>query len=317
MNANFIITDQAELLVHSKHEVMRALERAINDISPTNIPILLVGESGTGKKLVAQHIHRKSTRAKEPFARVICAVATAEALEVFFRKRHGDAVNGGQSVGTLFLEEISELDTSKQRHFLYMLPEPEVHSTETAITPRLISSTNRNLDQHVRSGNFRQELYYRINGACLRLPPLRERIDDLPEFVELFLAKHSAALSKPRPVLNSCHIQRLKGYSWPGNLRELENTVKRIIALGDPDIEIANLAAHVSPVQQSNPGEKKLGSLKIAARAASQQAERQLILQALEKTRWNRKRAAQELQISYKSLLYKLKQIGAEEPELT
>lgn len=174
---------------------------------------------------------------------------------------------------------------------------------------RFISSTSRNLEKEVEAGRFRRELYFRINGVILRLPPLRERKEDIPVLLEYFLAKHSNELKKNTPELSSEARELLVSYDWPGNIRELENVAKKIIAVGDPTRALGDLrAARVAlPV---NGESEAVSSLKVAARAASRRAERELILKALEQTHWNRKRAARELQISYKSLLYKIKQIG-------
>jgi len=181
------------------------------------------------------------------------------------------------------------------------------------LSARLISATSRNLDEEVRAGRFRNELYYRINGVCLRLPPLRERKDDIPLLVEFMLTKHAAEFGRPRPALSPRTLRVFLEHSWPGNIRELENSVRKIVALGDERLAVADLEC--APVEARAPvdaPETRGYSLKAAARAASRGAEREMILKALAHTRWNRKRAAQELQISYKSLLYKLKQIGFE-----
>jgi two-component system response regulator AtoC len=161
----------------------------------------------------------------------------------------------------------------------------------------------------MRAGRFRSELYYRINGVCLRLPPLRDRKEDIPLLVESFLTKYAAEFGRSRPTLSPRALRMLLDYSWPGNIRELENAVKKIVALGAENLALPEMVAE--PVEmRTEVSETRSYSLKAAARAASREAEREMILEALARTRWNRKRAAQELQISYKSLLYKLKQIG-------
>ena len=161
----------------------------------------------------------------------------------------------------------------------------------------------------MRAGRFRSELYYRINGVCLRLPPLRDRKEDIPLLVESFLTKYAAEFGRPRPSLSPRALRMLLDYSWPGNIRELENAVKKIVALGAENLALPDLVAEPAEIR-TEVNETRSYSLKAAARAASREAEREMILEALARTRWNRKRAAQELQISYKSLLYKLKQIG-------
>jgi two-component system response regulator AtoC len=180
----------------------------------------------------------------------------------------------------------------------------------------LISTTNRNLDEEMRAGRFRSELYYRISGVCLRLPPLRDRKEDIPLLVEFFLNKHAAQFGRSRPSLSPQTLQMFLDHAWPGNIRELENVVKEIVALGDERLAVAELGIPISERKRTPATPVRSYSLKAAARAASREAEREMIMQALARTRWNRKRAAQELQISYKSLLYKLKQIGFEDSEV-
>jgi len=297
---------------------MQTLESVIAEIAPTNIPILLVGESGTGKERLARRIHQLSGRGAEAFVRIACAAANSVTLGAeigLHRNGNGDA--SGSQVGTLFFDEISELDASCQRSLLYALPDSDAPESTGTVPARVISATNRNLDDQMRAGHFRSELYYRINGVCLRLPPLRERKEDIPLLVELFLTKHAAQFSRPRPTLSARTLRTLLEHSWPGNVRELENVVKKIVALGDERLAIAELQAAPADPRPNETAASHTYSLKAASRAASREAERELILKALAHTRWNRKRAAQELQISYKSLLYKLKQIGFEDSEAT
>jgi two-component system, NtrC family, response regulator AtoC len=168
----------------------------------------------------------------------------------------------------------------------------------------------------MRAGRFRSELYYRINGVCLRLPPLRERKEDIPLLADFFLSKHAARLGRTRPAVSARTVEVFLNHSWPGNIRELENVVKKIVALGDEHLAVAELTAGTSGARKPEAVAVRSHSLKVAARAASREAERELILEALTRTRWNRKRAAQELQISYKSLLCKLKQIGFSDSEV-
>ena len=297
---------------------MQTLESVLAEIAPTNIPVLLVGESGTGKAIFAQRLHRLSSRSDEPMVSVTCAamnpaLLTAE-LELHVNGNSGlrDVQN---SFGTVFFEEISELDPGCQRNLLYALP-GDGTPRRGSLSARLISTTSRNLDEEMRAGRFRSELYYRINGVCLRLPPLRDRREDIPILVEFFLTKHAAQFARPRPSLSARTMRTLLDHSWPGNIRELENMVRKIVALGDEQLAISELtAAPIERLAAAEICEPRAYSLKQAARAASRDAEKELILTALAHTRWNRKRAAQELQISYKSLLYKLKQIGTQDAE--
>jgi len=246
---------------------------------------------------------------------ISCAAMNSAQLSIELRL--GPARNAEASVptaGSVIFDEISELDSASQRNLLHALPDGITDSRPGMLGARVISTTNRNLDDEIRSGRFRTELYYRINGICLRLPPLRDRREDIPLLVEHFLSKHAAQLGRPRPSLSPRTVRMLLDHSWPGNIRELENVVKKIIALGDEHLAVSELSM-ATPEPRVHAPTSRGYSLKAASRAASRVAERELILKALEHTRWNRKRAAEELQISYKSLLYKLKQIGVQDSE--
>ena len=296
---------------------MQTLESVIAEIASTNIPVLFLGESGTGKAIFAQRIHQLSTRSEEPLVTVSCAAMNPAQLLAELRlnsSRNTDPAM--RSAGSVIFDEISELDSACQRNLLYALPDGHADAGRGLLGARVISTTRRNLDDEMRAGRFRTELYYRINGVCLRLPPLRDRREDIPILVESFLSKHAAQFGRPRPSLSPRTLRILLEHSWPGNIRELENVVKKIIALGDEQLAVSELA--LTPPEPPAGGEVAEShgySLKAASRAASREAERGLILKALARTRWNRKRAAQELQISYKSLLYKLKQIGVLDSE--
>jgi DNA-binding NtrC family response regulator len=218
----------------------------------------------------------------------------------------GNGNNRGDGPRTVFVDGIDELDAAYQKFLVSLLPDGGEKSDQHV---RLIASTCRNLEQEIESGRFRRELYFRINGVSLYLPPLRERREDTAELMEHFLAKHAAELGREVPVVNAQEMEFLGTYDWPGNIRELENLARKIAVLGDSRKAIDELREKPK-VEAGFPGEPRSSSLKVAARAASRQAERDLISQALERTRWNRKRAARDLQISYKSLLYKIKQTG-------
>jgi two-component system, NtrC family, response regulator AtoC len=292
---------------------MRALESVISEVAPTNIPILLVGESGTGKATFANHIHCLSRYRNKPFLRISCAAMSASGFPgLLGLNSSGTGGSTWNAAGTTFFDEISELDLACQRNLLCALPDGDAGPHQALLTTRIVSATSRNLDEEVRAGRFRSQLYYRINGVNLRLPPLRERKEDIPELVEWFLTKQAEQLGRPRPALSRQTLQLFMDHSWPGNIRELENVVKRIVAIGDEALAIGEWET-VPYDRRFQESPARDCSLKAAARAASREAERELILKALARTHWNRKRAAQELQISYKSLLYKLKQIAVED----
>lgn len=289
----------------SASDAMKTLESVAREIAATNIPVLITGESGTGKQSLARRIHEMSLRREDGLLWIVCGMATPETLVSELRLAKGKP----QTAGTVILDGIDELDRECQRKLLHSLPESESRLSKDVLAARLISTAAQNLEQQVRSGSFRSDLYYRVNGFSLRIPPLRERREDIPLLLDFFFAKHESRFERPRPSLSQTTIARLKEHEWSGNVRELENLVMKILAIGDEEIALADLSALPPPVNTAT-----VHSLKAAARSASREAERELILRALERTRWNRKRAAQELQVSYKSLLYKIKQIGLPAP---
>jgi two-component system response regulator AtoC len=212
---------------------------------------------------------------------------------------------------TLFLDGIDELDLACQRILLSVLPDSQRPGGYCGKFGRLISSSSRNLEESVETGEFRKELYFRINGVCIRLLPLRDRREDIPALVDFFLERHCHLLKKAIPALDNEAMELFLSYSWPGNIRELENMIKKMVALGEATTTVDELRTIIHRAPKAG-GSAGVVSLKTMTRAALRQTERELILKALERTRWNRKRAAQELQISYKSLLSKIKQIGLE-----
>lgn len=298
--------------VQAVSPAMRSIEEIVANVAATNFPLLLIGESGAGKEAVALHIHRLSQQSSLPFIKIVCGALTPESFETLRRDSEGgNGHNGESKIGTLFLDEIAELALSSQASLLQSFPDGEAIPQWHILTARIISATSRTpeeLDQALERGELRKDLFYRLNGICLRLPPLRERKGDIPALVEFFLHKNSVLLGRPQPSLNPHALQIMQQYSWPGNIRELENIVKRIVAIGS-DSFVADLASVETGLHPSNNSVEKL-SLKETAREASRQAEKELILKVLERTHWNRKRAAQQMQISYKALLYKLRQMG-------
>ena len=295
--------------VYGLGPAMLALNTMAAELSRSDIPVMIFGESGTGKDAYARLIHRLSPKGGSSFWKINCSAVEPGDLLTQTRKVMGGLSNQETS-GSVYLDNIQELDPSCQRTLLSQLPDQESSGSGYVGCPRLIASTTRSLESEVEAGRFRRELYFRLNGACLRLPPLRERAEDIPILIEFFMNKHFDVLKKKPFPLSQKAIQTLVAYHWPGNIRELEHFAQKIVVFDNVqmvlnDLQTARIISHNS--LQNGRG----ASLKVAARAASKEAERELIMQALERTRWNRKRAAQELQISYKSLLYKIKQIGA------
>jgi len=291
---------------------MLTLEAVVSEIAHTNIPVLLMGECGTGKQMFAHRIHQLSDR-RGPLMKISCAGMRAESFASETGLDASEESEHRREAGTAFFDEISELDAACQRNLLYALPDGETKPPRGILMARLISTTSRNLDEEMKAGRFRRELYYRINGVCLRLPALRDRKEDIPPLSDHFLAKHCKELGRVHSRLSARALGTFMDYSWPGNIRELENVVKKIVALNDEDLALSDLIRTSNATAVSGAADGQTRSLKVASKAASREAERELILKALGRTRWNRKRAAQELQISYKSLLYKLKQIGMDE----
>ncbi len=297
--------------VFGSSPAIRSLNDAANEIAPTDIPVLILGESGAGKDAYARLLHRLSQRHDAQFFKVNCAALDPNQLSRYLRsdETHPSATAAG---GTLYLDNVQELDMASQRMLVSTLPEEDNADSSNGIVVRLISSTAINLEPEIDAGRFRRELYFRLNGACLRLPPLRDRIQDVPALLDYFLGKYSNSLKKSAPYLTEDIIRALSSLSWPGNIRELENLARKMVVFGDAQIAMKDFEWSAAP-KQSPQLANQATSLKVAARAASVKAERELILQALDRTHWNRKRAARELQISYKSLLYKIKQIGVSE----
>jgi two-component system response regulator AtoC len=284
------------------------LNHTLAEVASTDIPILILGESGTGKDTYARLIHRRSSSADGEFRKLCCSMLQPEQLLEHLQS--SSRVNSlTQPAGTWFLDGIDDLDQSCQRVLLSALPDSQGQIANGQCCARLISSSCANLEAAVEAGSLRKELYFRINGICLKLPPLRERKEDIGTFLDHFLGKYSQKLKRPAPSLDQETLDALMAYDWPGNIRQLENLVRKIVVLGDAHLavqEIRSASLIVAPADTV----RSASSLKVAAKAASKKAECQLILQALERTRWNRKKAARDLQISYKSLLYKIKQFG-------
>ena len=301
----------------SSSPAMRAVERVVmNEIAGTEIPVLLMGEAGTGKHAVGWRIHQMSLRSSEPFTRMSSADLSPEFLNGKPNGSHGGNGGGtGPGEGTVFLDEVSELNPACQPKLLQLLLLGQEEHAGPRAGWRLLAATRRDLEKEVRAGRFREDLYYRLSGVCLRLPPLRHRKEDIPALANLFLELYANRLGNAQPELSPRALSILLDYSWPGNIRELENAMKKIVALGDEESVMSDLAAHVARTRLENGVDGSI-SLKQAARAASRQAEKELILRVLARTQWNRKRAARELQISYKALLYKLKQIRQDSADL-
>jgi two-component system, NtrC family, response regulator AtoC len=286
----------ARVWLESVSSGMRTVEAVIRELSQNDVPVLVVAEKGSGKAAAAARIHALSRRSSEPFEVCQGVEMTAQKL----------AARTGQG-GTVYLQEIGELTPAAQAELVRQIG---LNGTEQGRVPRFICGTSRELEPEVKGGKFREDLYYRISGVCLRLPPLRQRKEDIPILRDWFLSSAARDFCRPVPGLSPETRSFFVEYHWPGNIRELKDAARAIVALGDESLAMGGLRSLLRRVDRGSNGEKV--SLKDAARAASREAEKELILRVLARTRWNRRRAAEELQISYKALLYKLKQIGFE-----
>ena len=292
-----------EFCVEWESPAMRGIHALMAEIASADIPILVEGEAGSGKEAIAVQIHRLSPRRNGPLQKVGCSALSPRGLDFLLQP----GKSGGEAGSTVFLDEVTELDYACQGKLLELLSSKDGAALSREQYGWVAATRCQGLEAEVRAGRFRQDLYYRLSAVSLRLPPLRQRQEDITVLTDFFLAKYAAALGRPKPSLSARTLDVLRNYRWPGNIRELENTVKRIVALGDERVGLADIEPTLG--KSASQG----CSLKQAARAASRQAERELILRVLGHTKWNRKRAAQELQISYKALLYKLKQIGVDD----
>ncbi|HZP16439.1 MAG TPA: sigma 54-interacting transcriptional regulator [Terriglobales bacterium] len=272
---------------------MSVVEAVIGELAHSSVPVLLIGERGTGKKTIALRIHQSPGWRGEQFRVLKCRELSSDVLKP-------DMLPSG---ATLYLEEIGDLNPRCQGELLELLSK---HNGWGSRDLRLICGSSRDLEPELKEGKFREDLYYRLSGVCLRIPPLRQRKEDVPRLMTFFLERYAELFQRPVPALSAATQQLFVQHSWPGNLAELEAAARAIVAVGDESVAMGGLRA----VLTRNHGNGEKTSLKEAARAASREAERELILKVLARTRWNRRRAAQELQISYKALLYKLKQIG-------
>ena len=302
---------------------MQRVYHIIAKVAVTRDPVLILGESGTGKELVARAIHEKGPWSDRPFVPIDCGALTPTLIESEMfghvrgaftgatQNRRGLLAAAGD--GTVFLDEIVELPIELQPKLLRVLQEREVKplgsNERIPVKARIIAATNQDLDAAIRRGTFRKELYFRLNVVSLRLPPLRERREDIAGLVRFFLAKHQASQAGVTGVSDEV-MARLTRYEWPGNVRELENCIQRVLALRSaPQIRVvdlpSNLLNFVSPTRHDS-----------GALATLQQLEQRAILQALETTKGDRLRAARLLGIGKTTIYRKLKEYGLEDVAL-
>jgi two-component system response regulator AtoC len=351
-------------LLFGNSERMAEVRDLIDRVADTDVTVLIRGESGTGKELVARALYASSLRRDKPFVKVNCAALPTELLESELFGFERGAFTGAiqqkpgkfefANHGTMFLDEIGDMSFPLQAKLLQVLQDGEFARLggkhDVKVDVRVIAATNRDLEQMVTLGQFREDLFFRLNVVCINLPPLRDRREEIPILADYLLKKYSVQYNKPCSELSQETMRLFMDYDWPGNIRELENLIKRAVVLGSEDAirkEITQgiaMAAHrvhapaaglagqaakvaaagsaaaaaAGPAPASlTPAEMAAAaaeagnySLKIISREAARQAERELILKMLQQTRWNRKETAEILGISYKALLYKIKENG-------
>jgi two-component system response regulator AtoC len=310
---------------------MRAVRDMIARVATTNAAVLLTGESGVGKEVVARAIHRASPRSARPLVKVNCAALPGELLESELFGHERGAFTGAYrekpgkfelaSKGTIMLDEIGEVPLRLQAKLLHVLQDGEFARVggervlETDV--RILAATNRDLQAEIRAGRFREDLYYRLNVIEIRIPPLRERRDEIPALLDHFLATANAAYGRVVEIPPAARRLLLE-HPWPGNIRQLENAVKRIVVLGGTAGIEQELATSGEPsasalatasARTAADADGRL-DLKAIARKAARDAERIAIADMLERTHWNRTKAARVLGISYKALLYKITECG-------
>ena len=313
-----------EEVIFGRSAVMQEFRQKIQKFAATNVPLLIQGESGTGKGLLARYIHSRSSVATGPFVNVNCAAIPGTLLESELFGYEKGAFTGAYTskpgrvemahMGTLFLDGIDEIDLTLQAKLLQLLQDAQfsrIGGTEdTCVQIRVICATNRPLEHEIAAGRFRADLYYRVNVARVELPTLRARIEDVPQLVMHFYDRHRQRHKSSVGPISLTLLRLFEKHTWPGNIRELENLMERYVILGSEETIAADLANwQRTPVATELPTYGPI-HLKKVTRKAVRELEGRIILGALEANRWNRKRAARDLRISYRALLYKIRQAG-------
>jgi two-component system response regulator AtoC len=348
---------------------MLAIWDMVDRVAETDVPVLIRGESGVGKEGIARTLHDRSPRHGKPFVKINCAALPSELLESELFGHERGAFTGATSEkpgkfeladrGTIFLDEIGEMHPALQAKLLQVLQDEEYYRVggkrSLKADARVVVATNRVLEDEIARGNFREDLYYRLNVVSVLVPPLRDRKEDIPGLIEHFRRKYGSKYKQGAMVFSDDVMRRLVDYDYPGNVRELENLVRRLVVLRDEKYVLDELTAAINrrpamqvqhaqgpaggslpPANQGNghstppPGVARVApaapvvpvgaetvSLKEIARQAALRAEREAISAMLSRTNWNKRKAAIRLQISYKALLYKIKDCGLTDPRIT
>ncbi|HXW08868.1 MAG TPA: sigma-54 dependent transcriptional regulator [Vicinamibacterales bacterium] len=367
------LSDDEDRAVWGNTEKMRAIATVIDQVADSDVTVLIRGESGVGKELVSRAIHQRSTRRNRPFVKVNCAALPAELLESELFGHERGAFTGAATTrigkfeqadgGTLMLDEIGEMKPALQAKLLHVLQDAEFtklgSNKRIQVDVRIVAATNRDLEKMLANGEFREDLYYRLKVIELTVPALRERREEIPTLTDFFVTRYSRKYNRPARPISEELRQLFAQYDWPGNIRELENMIKRVVILQDEQLVVreihrnmqraaAAMAAAASPPPVMAPvavavpvavgamaggngavpleaepamsfpapssSEAEVdeggGSLTAVAKAAAMKAERAAIQQTLRQVHWNRRKAAQILGVSYKTLLNKIKECG-------
>src|ERR1700727_1989973 len=313
-----------EAVVFGGTEVMRELRQRLAKIAGANVPVLIQGESGTGKDIVARMIHANSPWRSGPWVKVNCPAIPGTLLESELFGYEKGAFTGAYGMkpgrvemahrGTLFLDEISELDMALQSKLLQLLQDGQFcrigAQEDKRVEVRVVCATNRKLEQEIENGTFRADLFYRINVVNLHMPPLRERAADLPELVTYFLDCYNRKFNSRAKPLSAELMNSLSKYHWPGNVRELENLIKRFVILGVEDAISGDLQPRQPDFFSADINVDGPILMRKITRQAVHELERKIILKVLQHHHWHCKQAARPLNISYRALLYKIRDAG-------
>src|SRR6266567_7538200 len=313
-----------ESIVFGHSDAMQALRARMDKVAAANVPVLIHGESGTGKDIIARMIHGRSPWKTGPWVKVNCPAIPGTLLESELFGYEKGAFTGAYGSkpgrveqahrGTLFMDEISELDMGLQSKLLQLLQDGQFcrigAQEDKKVEVRVVCATNRHLETEIQNGTFREDLFYRINVVNLQLPPLRERRGDIDDLVNYFLDYYNRKYNCRALPLSADLMTSLQKYHWPGNIRELENLIKRYVILGNEEVISSDLVTREQ--EYFNPDINLDGpiSLKKLTKQAVRELERKVILKVLQAHHWNRKQTARALSISYRALLYKIRDAG-------
>lgn len=311
-----------EEVIFGASPAMTTVRQTVSKAASANIPVLIRGESGTGKELIALLLHGSSPWAAGPFVKVNCPAIPGTLVESELFGFEKGSFTGAHLAkpgrvemadgGTLFLDEIGDLDPSLQAKLLQLLQDGQFNRigsrADKHVNVRVVCATNRDLEEEMAAGSFRRDLFYRINAVTIELVPLRERAQDIPALVEYFLGYYSRKYGHHPRHLSTLLMAELRRHTWPGNIRQLENVIRRYVILDSEDVIISELLTRSDDLTLPSPN--GACSLKEVTREVVAKVERKFILRALQASNWNRRRAAGALNISYRSLLYKIKEAG-------